>query len=51
MGLYSRNRGKRGERLWCAFCREQTTKSEKILFAFLGRRPVEDGEAEKAVHP
>lgn len=23
MGLYSRNRGKRGERLWCAFCREQ----------------------------
>ena len=23
MGLYSRNRGKRGERLWCSFCREQ----------------------------
>lgn len=22
-GLYSRNRGKRGERLWCSFCREQ----------------------------
>lgn len=23
MGLYSRNRGKRGERLWCSFCHEQ----------------------------
>lgn len=28
-------------------CCEQTTKSEKILFAFLGRRPAEDGGAEK----
>lgn len=23
MGLYSRNKGKRGERLWASFCREQ----------------------------
>lgn len=28
-------------------CCEQTTKSEKILFAFLGRRLAEDGGAEK----
>ena len=28
-------------------CCEQTAKSEKILFAFLGRRPAEDGGAEK----
>lgn len=28
-------------------CYEHTAKSEKILFAFLGRRPAEDGGAEK----